>query len=857
MKRQHGNALWLLLILTGLLAGYNLARHAPMSTAWRDRQLQQTLARAKETLIARAVSDDNRPGSLPCPDLITDSNGLNNHPGDGKADMFTLTQCPSYVGWLPWITLDLPEPLDDGGNRLWYALAPALRDDDSAQPINSDTATGLWLDGQPEPAALIIAPRAMQAGQRRPSNNPRDYLDGENANGDDRHYVSGPGSERFNDLVLPISRQELMAATEKRVAGEVRRCLEQHAASPANTTHRQAWPAPLSSNNFQGRPGSLFGRIPDTQTSSGLESTLQDQQSLIGKTLQSLSASSIGAQQVALLNTLAEQLTSLRNLFDTVFSVGNRLKQNGDLSHTQFLGIGKTANDAGKDGRVSRTEGSQIRSQGAAGESGISTLLEQIEHSGLDVFPGQLEQLAQALAQDKADALPDIQAVNELLRLAHSQRSDFTAAIELAKAVAASALTANLSAGQTPGDHLQEQLAKQSVSSLQSTLLNLKQQLLASRINRLSSDIRPYLETLMQHLNNWRGTPDASNSAALSAALAEAQYDITPLSSGLPAIQNLQSASINALQTAASSVMSGAGNNAIETASSNAISQLGLLVQAIAANEASDNNLTHSSLHTATQNYQAAQGSFTSQDTATPRPVQRDLAPLATAVGDSAVDIAQLAKLIADNALLVAPLAKALPVASGSDPGKAAVVETSAYHQAELALYSITGKNQSLAQLQAYLANPDSSRRDKASTALGETLQLAQATLNASNALSRQLSATTASALPTLWFSARCDFLRNGGWWQANRWQDSIFYQISGPLLSAPGRLTVNRQGNYQLVVVAAGGKLAGQTAAPGSVGNFLEDANADPSREGDALTPASNFVARPLSPAFNDRLAH
>ena len=140
-----------------------LSTATPISPAARIQQeakLAATLARAKEALIARAVTDANRPGSLPCPDLITNDGGLSNFPGDGKADMFTLTQCPSYVGWLPWVTLDLPELSDDTGTRLWYALSPELRDDDSAQPINSDRALAQQLDGAADIAAVIIASRA-------------------------------------------------------------------------------------------------------------------------------------------------------------------------------------------------------------------------------------------------------------------------------------------------------------------------------------------------------------------------------------------------------------------------------------------------------------------------------------------------------------------------------------------------------------------------------------------------------------------------------------------------------------------------------------------------------------------------
>ncbi|WP_374418929.1 hypothetical protein, partial [Stutzerimonas kunmingensis] len=129
--KQSGIALILFLVVLILGGGYAFYRSTNIgfSSSQRDAKVFATLARAKEALIARAVTDANRPGSLPCPDTV----------GDGKSAMFTLTQCPSYVGWLPWVTLDLPELTDDTGTRLWYALSPTLRDDDSAQPINSDT----------------------------------------------------------------------------------------------------------------------------------------------------------------------------------------------------------------------------------------------------------------------------------------------------------------------------------------------------------------------------------------------------------------------------------------------------------------------------------------------------------------------------------------------------------------------------------------------------------------------------------------------------------------------------------------------------------------------------------------------
>lgn len=90
--RQRGAALFALLALSlfGIVAYLSVAAgQGPRAPQASEARLQNTLARAREALIARAAGDDNRPGSLPCPDLLTDTTSLANHPGDGKADLLT------------------------------------------------------------------------------------------------------------------------------------------------------------------------------------------------------------------------------------------------------------------------------------------------------------------------------------------------------------------------------------------------------------------------------------------------------------------------------------------------------------------------------------------------------------------------------------------------------------------------------------------------------------------------------------------------------------------------------------------------------------------------------------------------
>lgn len=218
---HRGAALLAILAILGVAALYYALAGlgADRVLLARDRITQDALSRAKQALIGRAAADGNRPGSLPCPDLVTNIPG-NNVPGDGIADMLSGNDCPAYVGRLPWRTLGLEKLVDGQGETLWYALSPSLRDDNSAEPINADTALALTLDGKAGRAALVFAPGAPTAGQRgRPSHNPADYLDGGNADGDFL-FVSGPQGVGFNDRVLAISRDELFRPVQSRVARE-------------------------------------------------------------------------------------------------------------------------------------------------------------------------------------------------------------------------------------------------------------------------------------------------------------------------------------------------------------------------------------------------------------------------------------------------------------------------------------------------------------------------------------------------------------------------------------------------------------------------------------------------------------
>ncbi len=257
--RQRGVAL-LIFMLFVFLAATAWTLGQSRATGLR-RQIDETtaaaMAQAKETLIGRAVTDGNRPGSLPCPD------GDN----DGVADLFAGQNCPAYVGHLPWKTLDLPELVDGYGDRLWYAISPGLRDHPAVQPLNYQSALQLTFDASPNIAAIVFSPGPSLATQNgRPSDVVADYLDGANSDGDSA-YVSGPLSPTFNDKALAITRDDLFRTVNQRILAEIRGPDDNPAGAPTYGLRRYwadngFFPWADSASDGFGDAGITIGSLP-------------------------------------------------------------------------------------------------------------------------------------------------------------------------------------------------------------------------------------------------------------------------------------------------------------------------------------------------------------------------------------------------------------------------------------------------------------------------------------------------------------------------------------------------------------------------------------------------------------------
>lgn len=221
---QRGQTLVAILAVLAIGFGvliYTLVNPAQL-TLEADRNTTRALASAAEALIGYAAADDNRPGSLPCPD--TDNNG--------SSQLYAGSYCPSEIGRLPWRTLGLPDLRDGSGERLWYTVSRDYsRNPSGASALNSDTPGQLTVTGTVPVSgvvAIVFAPGAVVGGQARDTANQnlaQNYLEGGNESAGATTFVSGGISATFNDRLHAITRDALLTAVEMRVAREARAVL--------------------------------------------------------------------------------------------------------------------------------------------------------------------------------------------------------------------------------------------------------------------------------------------------------------------------------------------------------------------------------------------------------------------------------------------------------------------------------------------------------------------------------------------------------------------------------------------------------------------------------------------------------
>jgi hypothetical protein len=181
-RRQGGIVLLVLLAILALgaviYAASLVVKQAQRSQ--RDRITQVALARAKEALIAYAITYDQRaqasaevPGYLPCPDM--GSSEGNDSGNCGTKDV-------TLIGRLPWKTLGLEPLRDSAGECLWYAVSGSHKRIPKTDMLNWDTSGWLTVDAAngtsvlagatpgSRAVAIVFAPGAALPGQDRTPN---------------------------------------------------------------------------------------------------------------------------------------------------------------------------------------------------------------------------------------------------------------------------------------------------------------------------------------------------------------------------------------------------------------------------------------------------------------------------------------------------------------------------------------------------------------------------------------------------------------------------------------------------------------------------------------------------------------
>lgn len=250
--REQGQALIFVVVLLALGIGVFVYSTANPTAVQNERAAitATTLAQVKQALIGYAVrrgdiAGDPRPGEFPCPD--TDNDG------------FEQGSCSAgRLGRVPWKTLGIPEPKDDAGETLWYAVAGPFRTwNSNGNPLNSDTKGNITVYSgtsativTSEAVAVIFAPGAALGSQVR---NPAvsafcpttsstiatdrcaaNYLEsaaGVNNAVNNGPFLSAPASDSFNDRLALITTQDFIPLVEQRVARELRGVLQSYKAN--------------------------------------------------------------------------------------------------------------------------------------------------------------------------------------------------------------------------------------------------------------------------------------------------------------------------------------------------------------------------------------------------------------------------------------------------------------------------------------------------------------------------------------------------------------------------------------------------------------------------------------------------
>lgn len=831
-NRESGIALFAVLIVLILLGSsiFYSSANAPLTHSGSRDTLLQQLTKAKAALIAYAVIDTNRPGRLLCPDLL----------GNGISPLLARNDCERYEGKLPWRTLDLADGTDNTGAALVYHLSPLFGGDHKTPPLNSGTETSLHLDlpeGSPsnDIAAVIIAPMGA--------------LDSRNADSDSYFYNGKSGTPDDDDLIVAITRQELMAAAEQRVANEVLRCLQEHALNGENTEHTYPWPAPLSNISFSGMTGSRFGMIPNTQAGSPDE-TLKKSNADLNRLKDALDAPVSESGQLAATLELAEIAGYAQTLYDQLYLSAADLYEKSQLTKANFSALDSDLVAATKNKTVFSATAGSLPASIQAKIPSLDLLQTSLRNSGLDVFTMEM-------MQQNADLRADITAAtnapntstfkalqsqsnifrNKVFQYSSTPNSEIALALEIGLSSAILASNAALAARNSPESPT---LIDESLHSANALHADVNALIVTIDKNRVSLDLRE-LDFQTKGLQSILGLSTPPSEELKSSILVILQSAKTSVDSLVASNTGLAEAHVaqTTIDEASRTIQTSNHSGDIEASLQTVINALNSLGTRLSNN---GDNVTLESFKQASQTL-----SLFSQY---PPPTMA----AAEALREPAKAIIYWSDITENHAADLARLAR---------KGVAAEYDstTSAYTYAKKLLAGLNGQSGAIFLLERYLRDKTPDNQKAAQAAVEKTKTALRLLLAKASSLDESLVSGLAEAtVPTVWHGKSCSFLRSANeesWWRNNEWNKFVLYQIGDRYASTPGRLTVNGRGSYKVVVLAAGKPLATQDRTIRKAASFLEGVNGNPTRNDDAKSPSNDFSKGATSPDFNDHLAN
>ncbi len=823
LNKQTGGALWLLLLTLLMLGGKFLLTEYPSHRLSRQAKLQITLNKAKEALIAYAVSETRRPGRLPCPDMI----------GNGTSPLLSGDDCPGYNGWLPWKTLDLSDSADDHGSPLKYSLSKEFGGNRKQPPINGETPGGLRAESAEGVTGDIVAIIIAIRGEPDPGN-----IDG------DQLFLFGQTAEsNNNDVLAIITRNELMAGVEKRIAGEVRFCLAEY----ARVNGRYPWPAPLSTRTFRGNPGSLFGALPESQVSSTLEVKIAAAANELGQIRQGIAETTSEAGQVEALKTAATRLTELAAMrLNPWAQVAASLALETKSQAVELAAQSQAIERVTSKEQLNTAEKLNLGTSASQIRMNSQQLATTLADLGLDPFIPHLSRVALNIGAE-ADRLSSstlspatylpmldhLSSLQTLLAASHTGNEAISQALGAVNQNAQLAHQRYMLARALPEERSLQQHARDSAETLINELSALKTTILRERVNihpRELSAARLSLEFAI-------GLSPTNSADLVLSKLAGLKALTESVSSGSEQINSAKRDAILGQDELIAQITRQPGSSLALKITESTLQATRRLEESILHNA---ENVALESLRRANNNYLDAERIFSAATTQS----QQEMLTYTKTLGQRTADLKVWSELIHAQASDIAQWSEIIQSIDASISRKGEALPDG-----------------SLAALQTHLKTPSDGSRALAQTAVMQTLRGLDQLLTHLESFST----TSADGAPIEWASQYCAMLspeNTDHWWSANEWKHGILYQIADPIPGKGVPLTVNGQGNYPLVVISSGSEawresgpcrwerqsLLQRKSGDRATSAFLEDRNADSSRDGEAYAPIKQFVSQPIT---------